>query len=484
MSLIDAISAKRILVIGDIMLDNYEIGEVKRISPEAPVPVFLKRGEKSVLGGAANVAVNLATAGQSVSVLAFVGDDAAASRIRKLTEEFSIDTSLLIELNRITTVKSRFVASNNQQIMRLDAEDATPITTVEADIILNVLKSHISGFDLIILSDYMKGLLTEYLVHAILTVAHNHHVKVLVDVKDPNYAKYKGAYLLKPNLHELRVMTGMSAANDEEIVAASRWLLTACDAQYVLTTCGAHGMILVDRECAIFEPAICREVFDVTGAGDTTIAYLASCMANKLDMKQSIHIASVAAGIQVGKMGTSAVGLSEVDDEMRKDRLTITTKLISTAEASQLHNRYGSKKIVFTNGCFDILHIGHIRYLQEASKLGDLLIIGLNSDASIRRLKGSERPINPQLDRAEVLSALSCIDYVVIFDEDTPYELIRTIQPDVLIKGGDYKPENVVGRDIVEEHGGELVILPYVEGKSTTNILRAIKKLRIGEAGR
>lgn len=476
MRLLNNIEAKHILVIGDVMLDTYFTGDVKRISPEAPVPVFRKKKERSVLGGAANVAANLISAGQRVSVMAVVGKDKTADRLKQRFLDQGIDISLLFTLDRSTTEKTRFLAANNQQVLRLDVEDTTPLSEEDCDKMLQALDRQIDQFDLILLSDYLKGLLTHDFTQGVLQRAKAKEIPAIIDVKDPKVEKYKDAFLIKPNLKELQDLTGETAENDHDIISLSNKLRQICNVNYVLTTCGARGMVLVGEDSPYFIESVGKEVFDVTGAGDTAIAYLAACMVNGFDMREAVDIANHAAGIQVSKVGTSSVCWNEIREHLTSSENAIAHKILTGRAIEHFRKDHSAEKIVFTNGCFDILHIGHLRYMQEAAKLGDLLVVGLNSDASVRRLKGPDRPINGQADRAEMLSALEFVDYVVVFDEDTPYELIKQIQPDVLVKGGDYRPDNVVGKDIVEARGGELVLLQFVEGKSTTNIINKIKK--------
>lgn len=471
-----SLQPKSILVIGDVMLDTYFQGDVVRISPEAPVPVFRKSAERSVLGGAANVASNLIAANQNVSVMAIVGRDETAEKLKTNFREQGVNTDLIISLNRRTTEKTRFLAGNNQQVMRLDVEDTDELSHEECKILFEELQRNISSFDLILISDYMKGLLNYELTQGILQMAKTNGIPVIIDVKDPRVEKYKDAHLLKPNKKELHDLTGMPVDTDEQIVEASESLRERCNCRYVLTTCGSRGMVLVGDDRPYFIESAGKEVFDVTGAGDTTIAYLAACMANGATMREAVDIANIAAGIQVSKVGTSAVHWQEVREQMMSQSDGSVHKLLCGNVLTEFRNLHRDKKIVFTNGCFDILHVGHIRYLQEAAQLGDMLVVGLNSDASVRRLKGEGRPVNPEQDRAELICALEYVDYVAVFDEDTPYELIRIIQPDVLVKGGDYLPEDVIGRDIVEARGGKLEILGFTKGKSTTGIINKIKE--------
>ena len=471
MSYLNNIEKMNILVIGDVMLDTYYNGDVSRISPEAPVPVFRKRSERCVLGGAANVAANLVAANQNVYMMTIVGNDENGNKLIKMFENQQINTELIVTLERNTTVKTRFVATNNQQVLRLDVEDTEELSSKDCKMLLSTLEGTIDNFDLILLSDYLKGFLTYEFTQGVLQLAKSKNIPAIIDVKDPQINKYHDAFLLKPNLKELRELTGEQVSNDEEIVKASEKLRDICDCKYVLTTCGARGMVLVGDGEPYFINSVGQEVFDVTGAGDTTIAYLAACMVNGFSMKKSVDIANYAAGIQVSKVGTSSVYWHEI----RECLAGIMHKYISGQAVEKIRDINKDKKIVFTNGCFDILHSGHIRYLQEAAKLGDILIMGLNSDASVKRLKGPERPVNNEMDRAELLCALGFVDYVVIFEEDTPLELIKKIQPDVLVKGGDYSNEYVIGTKEVEERGGRLVLIPFVEGKSTTNIIEKIK---------
>lgn len=468
------IKNKHILVVGDVMLDKYYVGDVRRISPEAPVPVFRKKSERSVLGGAANVAANLVAAKQQVSVMSIVGGDSNGEIMRHLFKDMNIDASLVSCLQRSTTIKTRFLADNNQQILRLDVEDTDAITKQECAELLQHLQKHINDYDLVLMSDYLKGLLTYEFCQGVIKMAKSNNIPVVIDVKDPKYGKYYGATLLKPNQNELRALTGKKAETEQEIVEAAEELRNRCNCQYVLATLGAKGMVLVGDCEPYFVKSLAREVYDVSGAGDTTIAYLATCMANGVPISEAVDIANYAAGIQVGKVGTSSVYWQEVRDLILNVDHGASHKILSADDVNRFRKDNAQKKIVFTNGCFDILHVGHKRYLQQAATLGDILVVGVNSDASVRRLKGPSRPVNNEQDRAEMLSAMGFIDYVVIFDEDTPYELIKKIQPDVLVKGGDYKPEEVVGRDIVEARGGRLELISFVEGKSTTNIINKI----------
>lgn len=478
MGFVDEIESKKILVIGDIMLDEYYKGSVKRISPEAPVPVFLKKHVSYRMGGAANVAINLSSNQQSVSMLTIVGKDENGRTLLDMMTNNGIDTSLILKVERPTSTKTRLLAGNNQQVLRLDDEDSSEIGTSDQDELLELLEKQIADFDIIIISDYMKGLLTVNLTQKIIRLAAKHNIKVLVDVKDKRIEKYENVFMIKPNKKELEDLTSMPTDSAEHIEEAALCLLNKTHSSYVLVTLGADGMMLVGAEGVVKRlKTASQEVYDVTGAGDTVIAYLGLCVANGFNLVDAMTISNYAAGIQVAKVGTSSVRLDEVNNLIdREERKYSSSKDVTFENASQYREKNKGKRIVFTNGCFDILHSGHVRYLNEAASLGDVLIVGLNSDSSVKRLKGEGRPINSQEDRAEVIKALRCVDYVVVFDDDTPYELISRIKPDVLVKGGDYKPYEVVGKDIVESNGGSVVIIPFVEGKSTTNIVNHIRE--------
>lgn len=449
------INKKRILVIGDIMLDKYYEGTVSRISPEAPVPVFKKMGERSVPGGAANVAVNLSAAGQSVVVLSVCGNDENGSCLADHLTNNGVDISLIKRTSESTITKTRLIANHNQQLLRMDEEEVKEISPQTENDLIRGLQDCGESFNVVILADYRKGLLTDSFTRMVIDESCKSGIKVIVDAKDPKPGKYRGSFLLKPNRKELGDLTGLNVDTEEHVVFAARKLIKETNCEYVLVTCGAEGMILVSDNTYEKIASEAKEVYDVSGAGDTVIAYLAACIANGWNVTDAIKLANKAAGIQVGKMGTATVSLSEVFPD---------------------GDRKGT--VVFTNGCFDILHAGHVQYLKAARELGDKLIVGLNSDESVRRIKGEGRPVNSQEDRAEILRSLSFVDRVEIFDEDTPLELIKKVKPDILVKGGDYSADEVVGKDEVEANGGKVVILPFLEGKSTTSVIDKIRSMK------
>lgn len=476
------ITQNKFLVIGDIMLDIYDEGNVSRVSPEAPVPVFLKSNSRYVLGGAANVVANIKMAQQKVSVCSVSGDDIAAESISEELKKIGVDELFILKCtDRCTTTKTRIVAQNNQQLVRLDNETTKGISDSQADKLLEMIKPNIDKYDLIIISDYNKGLLTPYFCRALITMGKEHDIKVLIDVKDTNLEKYSSAYLLKPNKLELETLSGMPITDKDSIKKASKVFVDKTGCQYVLTTLGGEGMFLYGKDGNVYtEEAEKREVYDVSGAGDTAISYLATGIASGLSIQEAIHLSNVAAGIKVTKIGTTPVPLREVLNDMAHPKTkredSISHKIISWDDLELIKEAHADQRIVFTNGCFDIIHMGHVTYLNKAASFGDLLIVGLNSDASVKRLKGETRPINHEQDRAGVLAALRSVDYVVVFDEDTPERLIEAIRPNVLVKGGDYVGNTIVGADFVCRYGGVVATIPLVEGKSTTNVINEVKR--------
>ena len=474
---LDKIKTKSILVVGDIMIDRYYVGYVSRISPEAPVPILKKMEEHLVLGGAANTAANLRSANQNVSIASIIGLDDAGKTLIKMLDSEKIDTSLILKENfRHTTVKTRILGQNKQQLFRIDEEDTHFVEKKTETLFLDVLLPQIHKFSLIIISDYMKGVLTYNITSSIINYAQKYSIKVIIDVKDKNIEKYKNAFLIKPNINELRILTGLKIDSEDEVILASNQLRELCACDYVLTTQGSDGMTLVGKGKNVERiRSIAKDVFDVTGAGDTVIAYIGVGIANNLSINDSMLLANYAAGIKVSKARTAPVCLTEIGQYI--DNFQSSPKVSKIISLSDLTKTLDSKRLqkkVFTNGCFDILHLGHVKYLREASKLGDILIVGVNSDNSVRRLKGKNRPIISESERMEMLSMFGFIDYIVKFDEDTPINLIKTIRPDVLVKGGDYLPHEVVGKDFVEVIGGKLVLIPLSGELSTTKIIEKI----------
>ena len=469
------INSKEILVIGDVMLDEYYQGDVNRISPEAPTPIFSKKKEYNRLGGVGNVAINLMAAEQRVTIACSIGKDDNGKLIRSLLEANGINTDFVIETNKVSTTKTRLLASNNQQVIRIDCEDDAYLGEEILSELTERIKERISTFKLILFSDYMKGFLEPSFMKRIINLALQNKIPVIVDVKDTNIEKYRNVTILKPNQKELSLLTGIQINNESDLLKAAKLLQIKTNCKYVLTTCGAKGMVLFGDQEPYFVKAVSREVYDVTGAGDTSVAYLAACYVNGLDIRDAVDVSNLAAGVQVLKVGTGPVYWKEIFSDCPSCSINYRQKILNKETIVALREKNENKKIVFTNGCFDIIHIGHLRYLQAAKEKGDILVIGLNSDKSVERLKGIGRPIIPEEERAETLAALGFVDYVVIFEEDTPIELIKIIHPDVLVKGGDYEGKEIVGKNEVEEYGGIVELIPFVEGKSTTQIVKRIQ---------
>ena len=458
---------KKILIVGDMMLDIYHSGQVTRMSPEAPVPILhITAPDRCIPGGACNVAMNVSASGHTVYLAGITGIDENGDTLISLLKQAGIDCSLVQRADTDTITKARFITDRSQQLIRVDTEDPDDIEAhADHHHMLDAIEAVLPDVSLIIISDYLKGLLTADFTQSLIRLASDHGLKTLIDVKDPVTDKYTGAWLLKPNRSELGYMTHMPVATPDEIADAAGRLRAETGCEYVLTTCGADGMVLTAGEGSHHIPAYGQDVYDITGAGDTVIAYLAAGLADGMNIREAAELANRAAGIGVSRQGTATVSRQELTDKHIAD--TRETAVLPAIASSD-------RTVVFTNGCFDILHVGHKRYLEQARALGDRLIVGVNSDASVRRLKGPDRPINTAADRIEMLSALKCVDEVIIFDEDTPYELIDRLRPDIIVKGGDYSIDEVVGRDIVESYGGRVEIIPYVEDRSTTAIIERI----------
>jgi len=463
----------KILVVGDLMIDHYLWGECERISPEAPVQVVDVKNESFVLGGAGNVLNNLKALGARVSVASVVGDDENSRWLEKRLEERDIKKLVLVkEKGRLTSKKSRVIATGHQ-IVRFDKESREDINKESEAKILEALKENIDDYDLILLSDYGKGVLTLTLTQNIIGLAKD-KIPVFIDPKGKDYSKYRGADLITPNKKEASIASGIEIKDDETLKKAGFYLKEKFNLKNVIITLSEEGMAIFEKNM-IKIPTAAREVYDVTGAGDTVLSALGFAVASKKSLKEAAYFANLAAGVVVGKVGAATATIEEIEEHessLHKSSSDEHIKSFDEIEKIVKFLKEKNKKIVFTNGCFDILHIGHVKYLQKAKKLGDVLIVGLNSDDSVRRLKGKDRPVNPEYDRAYLLAALEAVDYVVIFNEDTPYELIKIVKPDILVKGADYKGKEVVGSDIAKE----VKLIEFVEGKSTTKIIEKVRK--------
>ena len=464
----------KLLVIGDLMIDHYLWGSCERISPEAPVQVINVDNESTVLGGSGNVINNLKALGAQVDVISVIGGCETSDELKILLNDINVNSKYLItQKDRITSKKSRIIAAQ-QQVVRYDRESTDEISTKSQTIILNTFKKIITNYDAVLLSDYGKGVLTADLTQSLIAIANDNNKKVLIDPKGLDYSKYKGAYLLTPNKKEASEATQINVHDDATLTQAITQLKTQCDLDVSLITLSEQGVAIFDDELRT-HPTVAREVFDVTGAGDTVLASLGFALSCGLDIDNSVEFANLAAGVVVGKIGSATATLNEIIEYESSLNKSTSDEHIKTLDeiitlSTELKSR--DKKIVFTNGCFDLLHAGHVRYLETAKSFGDMLILGLNSDRSVTTLKGEGRPINTQLDRAYILAALEAVDYVVIFDEDTPYDLIKAIKPHVLVKGGDYEGQDVVGQDIADE----LKLVQFVDGKSTTKTIEKIQQ--------
>ncbi len=464
----------KLLVIGDLMIDHYLWGSCERISPEAPVQVVNVERESSVLGGAGNVINNLRALGAQVDVISVIGGCEISDELKTLLTDIKVDTQYLItQKDRITSKKSRIIASQ-QQVVRYDRESTDEISSESQKEILDTFRSIITDYDGVLLSDYGKGVLTKELTNALITIANKNNKKVLVDPKGLDYSKYKGAFLLTPNKKEAGEATQVNIKDEASLTQAITQLKTECDLDVSLITLSEQGVAIYDNKLRT-HPTVAREVFDVTGAGDTVLASLGFALACEYEIDDAVEFANLAAGVVVGKIGSATATLNEIieyESSLNKSTSDEHIKTLSEIASLSEELKARGKRIIFTNGCFDILHAGHVRYLETAKSYGDVLILGLNSDRSVTALKGEGRPINIQLDRAYILAALEAVDYVVVFDEDTPYDLIKAIKPHVLVKGGDYKGKAVVGQDIADE----LKLVQFVDGKSTTRTIEKIQK--------
>ena len=465
-------SSASVLVVGDLMLDRYWHGATSRISPEAPVPVVHVKEDEQRAGGAGNVALNIAALGAKVSALGFTGQDEAADKLKILLKKAGV-LCLFEALKDTPTITKLRVMSRHQQLIRLDFEDG--FQSIDSKKLLHHYDAEINQAQVIILSDYGKGTLND--IENFIKLARQKNKTVLIDPKGSDFNRYKGASLITPNLNEFEAVVG-SCADQAEIVNKGMALLEQLDLQALLITRGEHGMTLLTKdEKPLHLPTHAREVFDVTGAGDTVISTLAASLAAKKSLAEATALANIAAGIVVGKMGTATVNADELNYALSGQRPQHKgAGSLKAILAAKTHAQSQGEKIVLTNGCFDILHLGHISYLKQAKALGDRLIVLVNSDASVKRLKGESRPINDLHTRMEMLAALECVDWVMEFTQDTPQTIIAQILPDILVKGGDYTDiTTIAGHKEVLANGGEVKVLTFVEGHSTTNIIKSIQ---------
>lgn len=474
----NAITKLKIAVIGDLMLDRYYFGEVKRISPEAPVPVNRVHRESMTLGGAGNVANNLAQLGVQVFAAGLVGADSNKEQLLTLMQAQNIDTTGVIVSQERPTITKLRVIGGSQQMLRLDFEQAGILSNQEQTELQAWLDKLLSqGLDAVIISDYAKGVCTPELCQYIIKQAHYQKVPVLVDPKGSDWHKYAQADYITPNVKEMGECIGLDLINeDEAIIQAAQEAMSTYAVRNIVVTRSEKGLTYVGRGLVLSDQATAREVFDVSGAGDTMAATFMSAVAGKLVLEDCLQVANLAAGVVVGKVGTQPITRAELLESLQlANNNPICAKIASWEQAQLLIKNWQQqgKKVIFTNGCFDILHIGHANYLAQARNLGDKLVVGLNADSSVRALKGATRPLVDEEARAGLLASLACVDMVVLFTEQTPEQLLSVLRPDVLVKGGDYQLEQVLGREYVQE----VALLDFTEGYSTSNLVEKISKL-------
>ncbi len=470
-----------IVVVGDVMLDHYVFGRVERISPEAPIQVLRANREEERPGGAASVATNLVALGADARIVGYIGDDAVATALRWLLEEHGVDSAGLVAVaDRGTTLKTRMIAGRaggNQQVLRVDREDVSPFEPGHEEQLLAAFETALDGAACVVISDYAKGVLSWNVSQGVVKRARAAGVPVVVDPKGKDFARYEGATVVTPNRKETIEATGVQLIDRAAILDAGRKLLDIAGVDAAVVTLDKDGIALVTRDGdARVVPTTPRSVHDPTGAGDVVVAALGLGLAEGLGLYEAVLLANAAGGVEVSKVGAVPVTREEVSIALGS-RPVGSHRVVTVGELSEAlqRERAAGRVIVFTNGCFDILHAGHVRYLDAARSEGDVLVVGLNSDASVTRLKGAGRPVNSQADRAEMLSSLASVDYVVPFEEDTPAALVEAVQPDVLVKGEDYRDKVVVGSDFVEARGGRVVLVPLLAGRSTSDLVDRIR---------
>jgi D-beta-D-heptose 7-phosphate kinase/D-beta-D-heptose 1-phosphate adenosyltransferase len=464
----------KVLVVGDLMLDRYILGEVDRISPEAPVPVLRHAQRYERAGGAANVAMNLAGLGCQPLLAGFWGDDAERRELAGFLEAAEIDATGVVTTSLPTISKTRIVG-RQQQLLRLDIESLEGPSATDQQRLRERAEALVGKVHAVVISDYAKGAISNELAEGLIRAARRAGVPVLVDPKTTDLSKYSGATMVCPNLSELSIATGIATYDLEPLLAAGELQRAEHDLRYLCVTLSERGIRVIGENGSYHSPARAREVYDVSGAGDTVIATLAAALAGGLKVETAVELANLAAGIVVGKVGTVPIAAHELVAALTPSSgVRFGEKILGLdrLETRIAEWRAAGETIVFTNGCFDLLHVGHVTLLEECHRFGTRLVLGLNSDASVRRLKGPTRPVVGENERARVMAALAAVDAVVLFDEDTPLELIRAVRPDVLVKGGDYEVATVVGHEDVLAAGGRVEIVKTVEGYSTSNLVR------------
>jgi len=482
-NLLDSAKAGQALVIGDVILDCYLAGTVERISPEAPAPILNVESESFKLGGAANVAANVKAMGWEPTLIGAVGDDRDAGEIHSLLKNEGIGPAMVVKDKTRPTIRKTRVIAMRQQMLRLDHEKKEALSPAAARKMLAHARARIKSCAGVIVSDYGKGALPPPLLAELFELCRKHGKVSVVDPKGKDYTRYRGAHIITPNKKEAEAASGVEINSEADYRAAADKLFKTTRAKSIVITRGPEGMSIFGKPGAkgLHLPAEALEVFDVTGAGDTVAATLGTMLFGGFSLEDAVRVANVAAAIEVGHAGVYAVSKKAVMERLEAEK-PANGKLMNNKEAGlwAAGLRAQGKKVVFTNGCFDLLHAGHVRLLRKAATLGDRLIVGLNSDSSIRRLKGSGRPLLHENDRLEILGAIDCVHAIALFSESTPKKLIAAIRPDVLVKGSDYKVSDVVGRDTVEKYGGRVELVKLAPGRSTSNIIDAIIKRHKG----
>jgi D-beta-D-heptose 7-phosphate kinase/D-beta-D-heptose 1-phosphate adenosyltransferase len=487
-NLIAAMHKKHLLVIGDVMLDKYVFGIANRVSPEAPVPVLLADRGKSVLGGAGNVLANLVGLGAKSTIIGIIGSDDEGVELSLSIKQLGVkQTDLLIDQDRKTSVKTRFISSGHQ-LLRVDCEDTEPVNQEIRQELFGAVEQKLLETDLLVLSDYNKGLLDQENIRELISLANKRNIKVIVDPKKRDFTYYKGAHIITPNLKELSEASGNELlSSDEDVEQACKELIKKTSAEHIIATRSKDGLSIVSKGGPAIHIKTCaREVFDVSGAGDTVVATIAAAIAAGADIKQAAELANIAAGVVVSRVGTSAItssdlisALNNISNDFAGDLSQPTPKESAFDQVMQW--KESGLKVGFTNGCFDILHAGHVEYLSQARGWCDRLVVGLNADSSVKRLKGDARPYNNETSRAAVLSALKYVDLVVLFgtdseEEDTPCKIVDYLRPDIFFKGGDYVVEDLPEAQIIQSYGGQVKIMGHLEGHSTTQTLKKMSE--------
>ena len=484
---VTSLGSPKVMVVGDFMLDVYIYGDASRISPEAPVPVLRLHNTHCSCGGAGSVTADLSALGASVICVGVIGRDQNGKTLTKLLKKLRADTSGLMEMNdRPTTSKQRLIGlaqhRHQQQLFRMDEESTDPLSQEQEKKIISLYQKKLPQVEVICFQDHNKGLLSKSLCSELIKLANKAGKKIIIDpCLTSDYSKYEGATLITPNRQESSNAVGFALENETDFTNAAAWLVKKLKLEAVVITLDKSGAYLKTKGISQLIPTRPRDVYDVTGAGDMVLSTIALTLAAGYDYKTAVELANIAGGIEVRKFGNQTVSIDEIVDEIIGQNHTKTTKIRSVDDLVEELEwiRKRNKKIVFTNGCFDVIHTGHIEYLKFCKLHGDIVVVGLNSDSSVKKIKGQDRPINNQHDRAIILSALEMVDYVTIFEETNPLKLIKKVKPDILIKGQDWEHKGVIGREFVESKGGQVVLAPMVKGKSSTATIEKMKSLQV-----